>query len=387
MFIKLYNVFGEESSKYHLTVDELYLYSLLRRLLNYKSETLITVDVLDQYTRKYSKIQFHSRQREGRQIIRRLLSSLLEKEVIKVDETITNTSNQLLKVTLVEDLTDGNIKGHEQIGYDYFDNVTDMTYFYIYFVVARFSSINDKVFNCSYERWADILGLSRNTAINYVDGAIENEVIYVNVGDYTDEMCRDSQKRRTSNQYSIVPFTEEEKSSMQRKEEKKEDLDLEVEVNEWGQDKKSNWFDWGARLTAEDFVELMKTDDEDVKLQAKRRIAALSKSEKGKYVVKALSNDAKRIMENKLESQARVLVDNDNKVVFAINGELVTYENWNHKTKPDFAYYEEVKKMYPADIMVDADEDDLDEEGKISVANFAVKKKPSLSFIRNVIST
>jgi len=233
-FLKLYNVFRE--GNLHLTVDELYLYATLRRLLNFNEEVVVTVDLLDQYTRNVSNVTYHSRQKESRQRIKLVLLSLKEKGVIHY-EGETGKSSQLLKINFVE-LEDS---GHEQINYDVFDSFTDKTMFYIYFVVASWKKVNGG-FDCSIARWSEILDVTPTTADKYVGRAVTDAIIFCNTGDYSSKLIRGGQKKRDVSKYSIYPFKEEDKTSAQKKKESQPpELDSEPNFNSKFEFDTGNW--------------------------------------------------------------------------------------------------------------------------------------------------
>ncbi|GIO22482.1 hypothetical protein [Oceanobacillus sp. J11TS1] len=288
-FVMLYNEFREEGGKYHLTIDELYLYSVLRRLVNFKDETIVNVDVLEQY----SRVPFHSRATESKKIIKQTLSTLKEKGLINIEGELTKNS-QLLKITF--NYTFG--EGHEQINFDDFDNVTDKTLFYIYFVVASWKKVKGG-FASSYGRWASILDVSSKTAEKYINLAIEKELIYRSYSDYTDEMARSGQKKRDTYKYSLTPFEDKKKEQDKPQESLQIDSDYPFNTGNWLKEERID-------LTVDDYIiylEQMKKDDpisQDFVADCnKRRKVIFSKNDKFKHVEEKLKKSAEEEISNR----------------------------------------------------------------------------------------
>ncbi|ALX47862.1 hypothetical protein [Lentibacillus amyloliquefaciens] len=380
--IRLYNVFREVGSEYHLSVDELYLYSVLRRLINYSSETLVTIDLLDKYTRQYSDIQFHSRKGESRPIIKNLLLSLIEKGVIETDESLTSKSNQLFKITFSEM---SKLGGYESIHFSKFDSVTDKTMFYIYFVVASWKG--NGVFLSSYNRWAEILDMTPTTAKKYVDSAVDKEVIYCNVGDYSDGEIRSGQKTRNPNQYSIYPFEEEEKSNMQRKQDKEEKSTPVTIGDDWGESSKypfdtGNWVNKN-NLDVDDYViyiERKRKDDhvsKDFVAECdKKRKRIMNGNDKFKHIDKKNMELAKdKIVEREqqkkedlAEQQKQTKIDKikDGQIVVVRDNEDVYLDSIN-----DVQINDELYRVQVMDSPFDGDSDYLSEH---SIFNIVTKE-------------
>lgn len=224
MFLQLYNVFGLENSKFHMSMEELYIYSLLKRRVDFNNVTVLTVDLLSQLSTKYHGIKIHSKKSEARKRIKSQLVSLQEIGVIKIDGDYSKY-DELLEVSFV-DVKDS---GHAQIDYRVFDNIKDMSDLYIHYVVACFNNKNNKFkvpFNCTDERWARILNVKSVTTVRgYIEQAISSGLIHKNSGDYNKERARKGQNGQDINQYKIIPFTEEEKSNIQKKKEKESQTD------------------------------------------------------------------------------------------------------------------------------------------------------------------
>lgn len=346
-FVMLYNVFRDVDSEYHLSVDELYLYSLLKRLINRNNETVVNVDILEQY----SNIPFHSRPTEGKRVIKKTLLSLKEKGVIYIDSEISK-NNQLLRVTFEDDF-DNN--GHEQINFSDFDAYTDKTLFYIYFVVASWKKVEGG-FVCSYNRWADILSMTPTTAKKYVDSAIDKDVIYCSVGDYSDDEARSGQKTRNPNQYSIYPFTDEQKTNMQKKQDKEDDPTPQSDFDDdWGSSSKypfdtGNWLN-RENLDVEDYIIYLEHKDKidpiskDFVADCKKKIKRINDGSKGKFKYiheKNMEQAQEKIIERRNENQkqqANDILINTNDVALLVNDKIISYGEWNGQDTVNRVYY------------------------------------------------
>lgn len=213
--IQYYNVFAEENSSYHLSIEELYLYGLLSMLKNKEQKTITNVDVIHQF----SPINFFSREKESKQRIKQHLLSLKEKEVIHFEnETIDNKS--LLIISFMNDLKDDSVgkgvKGFENVDFVKFNSFSTMIDHYIYFTVKRFDKLGG--FTCDYKRWASILGCSERTAKEKIKEAVKKQIIYKNIGDYKDEKINNrDQKKQDKNTYKTIPFSSEEKTFQTKK--------------------------------------------------------------------------------------------------------------------------------------------------------------------------
>ncbi len=307
-FIALWNVFAEEESYYHLSHEELYLYSLLSTLNNHEQIIYTSIDVLEQI----SPIKFYSREKESKQRIKNYLSSLVEKSIIKINKAEFDNKTAII-VTLVDNLEDDSIgkgiKGFARIPYDKFRSFTNMIDFYIYFTVIRFDDIGDKVkgFNCSYERWSYILKCSERKARNEIDKCVNNKIIYKNIGDYIDENVKGrKQKKQDNNIYRTIPFNEKEKT-MQTKKVEKEIIQSEIidQSNPFGKNetREHNWYKRDSNLTVNDMYIYLTTNDEELKKTANGRIDAISKNTKGKYMINKFMNEANEMVQKAKRKQ------------------------------------------------------------------------------------
>lgn len=348
-FVKVENVLVNEKSKYHLTIRELYLYTLLKKLQDVTGEVVINVTLLEDY----SKIKFSQTNKIAKRYIKDSLLSMHQKGVIKLDKDIKDY-NHSITITFKDDF---NKSGHEQIPIDKFFSFETMKDLYIYVVVSCFEGL-DK-FTCSLERWSNILGVHEKTAHKYLKEVIEKELIYVNVGDWY------KKDRRELNTYSIHPFTENEKSSQQKKKEKQKMQEQNNDpfknaepVNddgEWGEEplNKSKWYDWTVFLNVDDFVEYLESEDGELIKQAEKRINALKQSEKGKDLVKNYMKQAKNKIreresqlkqeqmqqERKNREQWIIGKVNDGNIVVERSGELKLLGNIDEVKVDDVLYY------------------------------------------------
>ncbi|MCP3025400.1 hypothetical protein [Halobacillus sp. A5] len=345
--IRLYNVLVEENSEFKLSVDELYLYSILRRLNNFNLETVISMDGIEQYSRNFNDIKFYSKLQEARKRVKSCLLNLLDKGVVQVDSEPKNY-DQLLKITFVE-----NLGGYEYIPFDTFDSMNRMVHNYIYFVVSKWKGTKDGSFHCSKSRWADILNVNPKTADKYVNECVEDGLIFKNVGDYSNAEARNGQMKQDSNQYKIVPFTDEEKSNMQKKEEKENTLDLDAGVDDsWGESNKfpfdtGNWLSKG-NLTEDDYeIYILHLDDQDFISECDKKRKRILNSKKGEWfknsIDKPYMEQAKECLERKengkREKQATDIVHNTDDVALLVQGRIIPHAEWNQSDKIDEIYY------------------------------------------------
>lgn len=211
LFIKISNLLLTEDSPFHLTPEELYIYSFISQKEDRKREVLITPSLVH----SFMKVKFGTREDNATKKIIETLFSLRDKNVIAIkdndDKPIEKVkSNQGVKVRILP-LKEN---GHVQILYKMFEAFDDVNDFYLYTLVARWENAGG--FNCSYDRWASLLGKSRRTAIRLVNTAIAKGLFYKNIGDYYDDEENTHQKHQDINTYNINPFSYEDKSIMSK---------------------------------------------------------------------------------------------------------------------------------------------------------------------------
>lgn len=345
-FIQYYNVFAEENSKYHLSIEELYLYGLLSMLKNKKQLTITNVDILQQY----SPINFFSRETESKQRIKNNLLSLKQKEIISFPvEKVKN--NTLLIISFMENLQDESIgkgvKGFEKIEYDKFNSFPTMIDNYIYFTVKRFDSLGG--FKCDYERWSYILNVAERTAKDKIKESVKKGIIYKNDGDYKEETINNrKQKKQEVNTYKSIPFTDSEKSIQTKKNEIKEQQQKLVEnevknpVHEETETREHNWNNTSVDLTGMDYYIYLTTNDKKLKKKAEGRINAIKNSKKGNgdFIIETLQNKAEEIrkeveseqLQEKLKSATNAIRLHDDSIVAVDKDNIDNYKFEDIKT-------------------------------------------------------
>ena len=354
--ILLYNVFVEENedNKYRLNVEELYLWSVLRRLMNYNQETITSVNFIDKYTRQYLNTYFYKKVSDSRTKIKECLLSLQEKGLIHIDSKL-KSNNELFKVTFAK--LDS---GYDFIPFSTFDNINVMEHLYIHFTILKWKGTKEGTFNCSNKRWMKILGVeSENTVKKYIKQCEEKGLLYRVMGDYTNNQARYGQSKQDEYKYKTTPFTEEEKSNMQRKKEREgTDHSTTDTNNEWGESDNKYPFDTGNwlnknNLDVDDYVIYLKHKNKsnpiskDFIAECNQKRNRLDKNGKFKmYIEKKLIEQALEEIEHQkqkqnelIEEQARQIIDETDDVVVLVDGKLLPYAKWNKKDKVEKVYY------------------------------------------------
>lgn len=354
MYIKLFNEFSQKNSKYHLTVEELYIYSLLKRRMDFSHVTVTTIDLIIELSSKYNNIKIHSKKSEARKRVVNYLRSLENKGVIEVNGDYEKYNN-IIEISFVQ-LKDGFV----EVEFEIFDNIDCMINLYIYFVVAKYNNKNNNYktpFNCSDEQWMDILQIkSKETVRNYINQAVKNGLIYKNTGDYTDIIVRQGQKGQEVSQYKLVPFVGDEKTNMQRKKEYENNANInrsnkqDEKLNHEYPFDTGNWMKSKSILTENDYVIYLKHKQKDDVLsrqfidECNKRRDLLDKNGKYKqYVEKHLIEKAKKIIEKekneKLMEDAKDIIAKTNDVALIVDGEAISYEEWNGIDQVERIYY------------------------------------------------
>ncbi|WP_010651175.1 hypothetical protein [Oceanobacillus massiliensis] len=302
--ILIYNVFVEENedNKYRLNVEEMYLWSVLRRLMNYNQETITSIKFIDEYTRKYLNTYFYKKVSPSRKQIKNCLLSLVEKGVIHSD-CEPEKDSEVFKITFAK--LNG---GHEFIPFSTFDSMNNTAFIYIHFAILKWKGTKEGTFNCSNDRWTTILGVdSENTAKKYLKQCEEEGFLYRVMGDYTSDKARFGQSKQDMYKYKTTPFTEEEKSNMQRVKERKNNPtpDIESIGNSDYLFDTGNWTVRGkVELTVDDYV---------IYLEHKRKTDPLSKDfvadcdNKRKFIMS--KNEKFEHVDEKLKKQAEDEID------------------------------------------------------------------------------
>lgn len=200
-FIQINNQLLEVSNEFHLTSEELYVYSLLSMSRNLRGQIYTTPSTIHDM----GHIKLASSQKRAVQNIKDSLISLRDKKVIK----FTNADGEVADAfkandTLLVELSEFNTEGHTQLHFDVFDEIKDIRHLHVYLAVFKWANSGDGTFTCAKSRWAKILKCSESTAIKVVNEAVDAGVIYKNIGDYNET------GKQNTNQYRTTPFEDDE---------------------------------------------------------------------------------------------------------------------------------------------------------------------------------
>ncbi|ELK22836.1 hypothetical protein AF6_0503, partial [Anoxybacillus flavithermus TNO-09.006] len=123
--------------------------------------------------------------------------------------------------------------------------------------------------------------------------------------------------------------------------------------NEQEEKREHNWYVKGSQLTANDFYIYLTTNDEKLKKQAEARINAISKNEKGKYIVESLMKEAqekvkdeKRKAEREILKQMRNAVRLKDDTIVAVDENNIDSIDVNEVDCIFYSYYEEHLEGY-----------------------------------------
>lgn len=324
--IKLYNVFSDEKSPYHTTIEELYLYSILNGIGN-QDGTWTNIDCIEQ-SYLQTGIKFSKRSKEAKPKINKLLNQLKTKHIIDYENKNMENSD-LLIINFINDF--GN-SGYEIIPIDKFYTIHDMTDWYIYFTVKRFDKLKDKInhelgFHCSYDRWAKILGCTRKTAIKKIDHALDQKIIYINIGNYDSTYTK-----QDINTYRTTPFTEEEKTIQTKKKEDKKQQKIDESIQPFDT---GNWYvkkqnGKYADLEPEDIIlyrdaqSLNDASQQEFVKYCEKRERNICKSEQGKFMWDQLCYQAKEIERKRQYKNDQIVLNNAKYAVkYTFDGDVV----------------------------------------------------------------
>lgn len=323
MFIKCYNSFADYSSQYKLTQDEFYIYCYLYTNRTYEEYVLTSVDLIHQTL----NIFFSNKESSNKKIIMNCLLNLKQKGIIsfEADQFKNNTA---LYITFREI----EAKGFEGISYEKFRSFKNATDCYIYFCVARYQKLNG--FEASYNEWANVLDVSRKTAIEIIENVCKRGIIYKKIGEYTDEEIRSNQKKQEKNRYYIQKVEQKENVANKSATSSKENVQTVQEnditnANNEQEQREHNWYVKGSQLTANDFYIYLTTNDEKLKKQAEARINAIKKNEKGKYVVESLLKEAQEKVKDEKRKQEQKMLKQMTNAVRLKNGDIVAVDENN----------------------------------------------------------
>ncbi|MFJ8460914.1 hypothetical protein ACIQ57_17485 [Lysinibacillus xylanilyticus] len=200
-FIQINNQLLEVSSEFHLTSEELYIYSLLSMSRSLRGQIYATPSTIHDM----GHIKLASSQKRAIPNIKDTLISLRNKKVIK----FTNTDGEITDAfkandTLIVELSEFDTEYHTQLDFEVFDEIQDIRHLHVYLAVRKWKNGENGVFICSKSRWAKILTCSPSTAIKAVNEAVDAGVIHKNIGDYNET------GKQNTNQYRITPFEDDE---------------------------------------------------------------------------------------------------------------------------------------------------------------------------------
>jgi hypothetical protein len=200
-FIQINNQLLEENSEFHLTSEELYIYSLLSISRSLRGQIYTTPSIIHDM----GHIKLASTQKRAVQNIKDSLISLRDKKVIK----FTNADGEITDAfkandTLLVELSEFDTEGHTQLHFEVFDEIKDIRHLHVYLAVFKWANSGDGTFGCSKSRWANILKCSESTAIKAVNEAVEEGIIHKNIGDYNET------GKQNTNQYRTTPFKDDE---------------------------------------------------------------------------------------------------------------------------------------------------------------------------------
>jgi len=338
MYIEVYNTFTNFNSEQKLNANELYLYSYLHTLQTRENKVYTNIDLLSQM------IQFVAKKSQNIKKIRDSLQSLKQKQIIQFNDTKNN--NELMVISFCK------IKGgFEQIDYEIFRSFNDVYDYYIYVCVAR---TKEKMVEFSLWHWESLLELSKPTTVQKLQQAIDKGIICKREGKYTDEeVSGRKQKKQEKNIYYLPSVKEKvepkekdvtETSATSSKEtvQTVQENDTTNTNNEQEQ-REHNWYVKGSQLTANDFYIYLTTNDEKLKKQAEFRINAISKNEKGKYIVESLMKEAQEKVKDEKRKQEQEILKQMTNAVRLKDGTIVAVDEKNIDTidvnKVDCIFY------------------------------------------------
>lgn len=200
-FIKINNQLLDDKSEFHLTSEELYIYSLLSISRNLRGQVYTTLSTIH----AMEHIKLASSQKRGVQAIKDTLISLRDKKVIR----FTNTDGEITDdfkandILLVE-LSEFDTESFTQLDFEVFDGIKEIRHLHIYLAVFKWANSKDGTFGCAKSRWAKILKCSESTATKAVNEAVDAGIIHKNIGDYNET------GKQNTNQYRTTPFEDDE---------------------------------------------------------------------------------------------------------------------------------------------------------------------------------
>lgn len=203
----------DETSEFHLDVDEFYIYFLLNA--NERRNGTIKTNF---YLLKQEAILKSGSKKFDEYKIIEVLYKLFSKKIIQIDKSLFTTKNnkiipldedKFFQVKINHQLLEessfkkkGEWKGFVQVPYSIINKITRVEHLYIYCVVFMYNDKYRKGFVCPYYRWSDILGKSTRTIKRHIQEMVDLKIIFVNIGDY----IQGSRVRQKVNTYQVKEF-------------------------------------------------------------------------------------------------------------------------------------------------------------------------------------
>ncbi|MED0717439.1 hypothetical protein [Aeribacillus composti] len=326
MYIKIYNTFTNFNSEQKLNANELYLYSYLYTLQTHENKVYTNIDLLAQL------ITFNSKKSQNIKKIKDSLQSLKQKQIIQLNDTKNNNELMIISFCTIEG-------GYEPITYEKFRSFSDVYDYYIYICVAR---TKEKMVEFSLWHWKSLLELSKPTTVQKLQQAIDKGIICKREGKYTDEeVAGRKQKKQEKNIYYLPQVKEkvEQKENVANKSATSSNNNVKtvqennnISADNEQEQREHNWYVKGSELTANDFYIYLTTNDEKLRKQAEFRINAISKNEKGKYIVESLMKEAQEKIKDEQQKHEQEKLKQMTNAVRLKDGTIVAVDEKNIDT-------------------------------------------------------
>lgn len=207
-FIKIENDFITEGNELHMNDKEIYLYSILYMNKRIDGRQLTTLSLISSFMKSTFSVQEY----RNVKYLKEALIGLIEKGLVAIyDKDYTSIEVKDIKSSdpLCINIININSNGHTQVRNDRFLEFRNPQEYYIYLAVKRWENTKEGCFVCNYERFSDILKVSRSTATKNIELAIKNKVVYRNTGDF---YKKEGRVQQYMNQYKCTPFNEDQKT-------------------------------------------------------------------------------------------------------------------------------------------------------------------------------
>lgn len=200
-FIMIKNGFITEGHEQHLTKEELGIFILLSMSKDLNDEVYCTLSVLHEK----SKEMFGSSKKRSMDKIKESIAALQGKGIVTIDD-VENFLEAKANTLIIVKVNKVQPKEFTKLSVELYNLFTKLEHIYVYLATHRWAMSGNGAFTCSFERWAKILQCTERTAINYINEAVEKQIIYKNIGDYNEF------KKQNVNQYKTTRFESEEKT-------------------------------------------------------------------------------------------------------------------------------------------------------------------------------